>query len=85
MSLIGTNGVKTKKEIMMDDLIEALQIMRKYGNPDYPTHCEHDTMSFDIDVELVSEEDKDKLNELGIFVSDEYGDAMFTSFKFGSC
>jgi len=28
----------------MDDLIKALQILRKYGNPKYPTHCEHDTL-----------------------------------------
>lgn len=24
----------------MDDLIEALTIMRRYDNPKYPTHCE---------------------------------------------
>jgi hypothetical protein len=23
----------------MDDLIKALQILRKYGNPEHPTHC----------------------------------------------
>jgi hypothetical protein len=31
-------------ETLMNDLIEALQIFAKYGNPDYPTHCEHDTL-----------------------------------------
>ena len=30
----------------MEDLIKALQILLKYGNPKYPTHCEHDELSF---------------------------------------
>ena len=29
----------------MEKLIEALQIFLKYGNPDYPTHCEHDELT----------------------------------------
>jgi len=33
----------------MDDLIKALQILRKYGNPGNPTHCEHDTLLVLID------------------------------------
>ena len=66
----------------MDDLIEALTIFRKYGNPEYPTHCEHDELSVDIDPELVSDEDKKKLDDLG-FLADE--DGHFVSFKFGSC
>jgi hypothetical protein len=28
----------------MSDLIKALQIFLKYGNPDSPTHCEHDEL-----------------------------------------
>ena len=28
----------------MDDLIAALTILRKYGNPQWPTHCEHDIL-----------------------------------------
>ena len=28
----------------MEDLIKALQILLKYGNPSYPTHCEHDEL-----------------------------------------
>ena len=28
----------------MDDLIEALQIFRKYANLQYPTCCLHDTL-----------------------------------------
>ena len=40
----------------MKDLIEALNIFLKYGNPKYPTHCEHDIMYVSIDPELVSDE-----------------------------
>ena len=68
----------------MDDLIEALQILRKYGNPDWPTHCEHDVLTISINPDEVSVEDLDRLDELGIFPSDEYPDC-FQSFKFGSC
>jgi hypothetical protein len=69
----------------MDKLIEALQIMNKYGNPEYPTHCEHDVLIIcGIDPDIVSEEDKEKLEELRFFISDEYGDKCFQSFKYGS-
>ena len=68
----------------MDDLIKALQIFRKYGNPQNPTHCEHDTLYIcDIDPEKVSEEDKAELDKLGFFVGDAYPDT-FISFRFGS-
>ena len=29
----------------MKDLIEALTILLKYGNPAHPTHCEHDELT----------------------------------------
>lgn len=64
----------------MKDLIEALQIFLKYGNPDYPTHCEHDTMYVMIDPELVSDEDKARLDELGF----SEGDNNFYSYQYGS-
>ena len=42
----------------MKQLIEALTILLKYGNPDYPTHCEHDVMYIcGIEPEQVSEEE----------------------------
>jgi hypothetical protein len=66
----------------MDDLIEALQIFRKYGNPHCPTHCEHDVLYVMISPVDVSEEDKVKLDKLGFFVG-EYGES-FSSFRFGS-
>lgn len=69
----------------MKELIEALQIMLKYGNPDYPFHCEHDTLHvIGIPTEKVSEEDIERLYELGFFVGDEWGTEHFMSFRYGS-
>lgn len=69
----------------MENLIKALQIFLKYGNPDYPFHCEHDYLYVDIDPELVTEEDKKELDILGFFVDGEYGGNGFGSFRYGSC
>lgn len=68
----------------MEDLIKALQIFLKYGNPKWPTHCEHDVLYVDIDPEIVSDDDKKILDELGFFPSKETPDG-FDSFRFGSC
>ena len=66
----------------MDKLIEALQIFLKYGNPDYPTHCEHDVLMIcGIDPGNVSETDKTKL---GCITSNEEGEDCFISIKYGS-
>lgn len=65
----------------MEDLIKAFQIFLKYGNPDYPTHCEHDILYVMIDPNDVSEEDIKKLDELGFFANDVDG---FSSYKYGS-
>ena len=67
----------------MEDLIKALQIFLKYGNPKYPTHCEHDELTVDINPGIVSDEDIKILSELGFFV-DEENDDCFKSFKFGN-
>lgn len=71
----------------MNGLIEALQIFAKYGNPTYPTHCEHGVLmiSPEISPVLVSEEDLGILEGLGFFVSDDTGEELFISYKFGSC
>ena len=66
----------------MEDLLKAIQIFLKYGNPDYPTHCEHDELYVFIAPDLVSDEDKQILEDLGFFINDE---ASFKSYKFGSC
>ena len=68
----------------MDDLIEALTIFRKYGNPHSPTHCEHDELTIcSVEADKVSDEDTKRLNELGFQCFG--GDDHFMSFRFGSC
>lgn len=63
----------------MDDLIEALTILRRYDNPVSPTHCEHDTLLVMVDPALVSDEDLERLKQLGFIPSEpEYG---FVSFQ----
>jgi len=80
----------------MEQLIQALQILLKYGNPPYPTHCVHDELIIvGIEPEIISQEDKDKLKEPGflIDIEGEYNeDSEYTpdeskiySFKYGSC
>lgn len=65
----------------MENLIKALQIFLKYGNPDNPTHCEHDCLWIcGIDPSDVSEEDIEKLDELGFFIEDD----AFKSYRYGS-
>ena len=69
----------------MNDLIEALQIFAKYATPDYPTHCEHDVMYINSDVQKdqMTDDDMVRLEELGFFHNDEFD--TFISYRFGSC
>ena len=68
----------------MDDLIEALQILRKYGNPKYPTFCADKQMTIDgIVPSIVSAEDKYRLHYLGFEVIAGNNGDEFVSFKFG--
>lgn len=67
----------------MEDLIRALQILLKYGNPKYPTWCGHDCLHIcGIDYEDVNDEDIEALENLGFIVDEEEGG--FMSFRFGS-
>lgn len=67
----------------MEQLIEALQIFLKYGNPNYPTCCDHDVMYIcNINPDDVSEEDKVKLEELGFDI--DINIDQFYSYKYGS-
>lgn len=70
----------------MDDLIEALAIIRKYtGNVRFPTNCQHDVLTVcvkDKAMKKVTPEDLKRLDKLGFFPGDEGG---FESFRFGSC
>jgi len=68
---------------MMEELIEALQILAKYAKPKHPTHCEHDVLIVLVDPEAVSNKDKIRLVELGFFVGEEFP-GCFTSFRYGS-
>ena len=67
----------------MDDLIKALEIFRRYGNPSRPTHCEHDELFVMINPADVSLEDLEVLDRLGFRPSDEDG-VTFSSYRFGS-
>lgn len=66
----------------MDDLIAALIILRKYGNPSSPTHCEHDILYVNVPYKDVSKEDRRLLKELGFKKNPD--DDGFMSFRFGS-
>ncbi|MCM0236713.1 hypothetical protein J8L13_04715 [Bacteroides fragilis] len=66
----------------MEDLIKALQIFLKYGNPEHPTNCSHDVLYVGITPEKVSEEDLEILDELGFFPDED--ECGFSSYRFGS-
>lgn len=67
----------------MEDLIKALQILLKYGNPKWPTWCEHDVLHIcDIDNADVTDADKAELERLGF--EEDKTDGGFYSFRFGS-
>lgn len=68
----------------MDDLIEALGILKKYMNTEErcPTICEHDVLIVLCDNKKLPEADTLRLNELGFFFSKEF--SYWASFRFGS-
>ena len=67
----------------MEDLIKALQILLKYGNPKYPTVCEHDILYIvGIDLKKISIEDINELENLGFNINIE--ESEIYSYKFGS-
>jgi hypothetical protein len=69
----------------MQDLIAALTILATYGNPRYPTHCEHDILTIcGIEPAQVSDADKQRLSVLGFEVGNPHGDECFYSYRFGS-
>lgn len=71
----------------MKDLIEALTILSKYTDVDYPTHCEHDVMQVNVDPSLVTDDDRAKLASLGFeaFEGGDGEDPDFRSYRFGRC
>ena len=68
----------------MKELIEALQIMLKYGDVPFPTHCEHDELRVypAVSPSEFSPEDLARLDELSFTPDSEEG---FISFRYGSC
>ena len=70
----------------MKNLIEALSIMLKYGDVQFPTHCEHDVMYVfpAVRYEDFSADDLARLHELG-FEYNSDGDEGFMSYLYGSC
>ena len=67
----------------MEDLIKALQILLKYGNPKYPTVCEHDILYIvGIDLKKINIEDITELENLGFNINIE--ESEIYSYKFGS-
>ncbi len=72
------------KPIGFDALIEAFTIFKKYENPSWPTHCEHDVLYVLVNHKRVSVEDKERLKVLGFDTTEETGESCFLSFHFGS-
>jgi hypothetical protein len=67
----------------MGDLIKGLQIISKYSNPSYPTHCEHDILYICVSPSLITnKKDVEELEELGFEL--DFGDDFIYSYKFGS-
>jgi len=65
----------------MKDLIKALQILLKYGNPQFPFACEHEILYIlGIDADKITEEDKTNLRSLGFKIED----GEIYSYKYGS-
>lgn len=66
----------------MKDLIEALQIFAKYTDSDYPTMCSHDLLFVLVDPEMVSDEDRQRLDALSF--SRYEAEEWFVSYRFGA-
>lgn len=64
-------------------ILKILDILSKYmiteAQRNWPFWTEHDILGFQVDYAEVSDEDLDKLNELGVFYDDSYDSLiMFT-------
>ena len=70
----------------MNDLIEALTILKKGINPEegWPTNCSHDKLWVKGDWSKFTDEDFERLSDLGFEKDDEYEEGFY-SFKYGSC
>lgn len=68
----------------LSQLIEALQIVLKYGDIEWPTHCEHGEMWLaNVDAQATfSPEDHARLAGLGFYYDED--DECYKSYSFGS-
>lgn len=64
-----------------NELIAAFQIFKKYTEDAYPLGCEHDVLYVFVDPKIVSEKDKETLEEMG-FLSETSG--FFISYRYGA-
>ncbi len=67
----------------MKDLIEALQIFLKYGDHQYPTHCEHGSFIVYYSNKDIIPEDITRLEELSFNWNEDSNG--FISYRYGSC
>lgn len=68
--------------IIMKDFIKVLEIFLKYDNPEWPFQCEHDVIYIHGKFDSISDDDKAKLDELG--VKFDGGIGAWYSYRFGS-
>jgi len=67
----------------MKDLIEALQILIKYGDKTCSTDCTDDYLNImGVQPSNVSDEDNERLHKLGFYIDEECD--MYRSVRFGS-
>jgi hypothetical protein len=66
----------------LSNLVAALQVFLKYGDPGWPTCCEHDILHICVNPQNVSQEDIKTLDVLGFIA--HYDDGDFISYRFGS-
>lgn len=71
----------------MDDLIEALNLVRPYMSDygmKYPTGCDHDVLWLNVDADSIPADVIARLETLSFIPSEDYSDSLI-SFRFGSC
>ena len=55
------------------EIIQILNIFKQYSiDSKYPFSAEHDVIIFNINPEIITQKDLNKLEKLGVFYSDEY-------------
>ena len=74
--------IKDSRRQRLSDLIEALQIILKYGDHYNPTNCGLDVLMVMVSPDIVSEEDQAQLEVLGFEPNSLLG--VFQSTRFGS-